>query len=80
MMQNRSVLAAFSVLAVLDTAIGLHTGFFGGGEIYTQFRHYYLNNFVFGNYAFWATVFGGVLWVLVHYLEWQLGQMHNKSE
>lgn len=33
MMQNRSVLAAFSVLAVLDTAIGLHTGiFFGGGE------------------------------------------------
>lgn len=32
MMQNRSVLAAFSVLAVLDTAIGLHTRFFGGGE------------------------------------------------
>lgn len=32
MMQNKSVLAAFSVLAVLDTAIGLHTGFFGGGK------------------------------------------------
>lgn len=30
MMQNRSVLAAFSVLAVLDTAIELHTGFLGG--------------------------------------------------
>lgn len=76
MMQNKSVLAAFSVLAVLDTAIGLHTGFFGGGGIYTQlFKLFCLWELCFLDHSFW-----GVLWVLVHYLEWQLGQMHNKSE
>lgn len=56
-MQNRSVLAAFSVLAVLDFILDF---FLFLEKIYTQCRHYYLNYFVFGNDAFWATVFGGL--------------------
>lgn len=79
-MQNRSVLAAFSVLAVLDTAIGLHSGCFGGGGNLHPIQALLFKLFCLWELCFLGHSFWGVLWVLVHYLEWQLGQMHNKSE